>query len=142
MSSRVGLGLLLWGCAVVATGCGPSWVVGRGISEYEDKEYPKALENFDEVEKDVVHGKVDDAGTARYYVYRGLTHYALFKDGGDKGERRKAVRHLSKASKRMKKGDPSWIPDDVTKQLKAAYEDLGIDPDRKHEDQPGRGWRQ
>jgi len=140
MTPRVWFGPCLLALACALAGCGPSWVVGQGISDYDEKKYPEAMGNFEEVEKAVVHGRVDDEAAARYYAYRGLTHYAVWKDGGDKGERRKAVRHLSKASKRLKKGDPSWIPEDATKALKAAYADLGIDTERKYENEPGRGW--
>jgi hypothetical protein len=113
------------GLALMLGACTPNWRVGRGMSAYDEKEYKDAIEHFDMADEDFHEGKLDDKAELRLAAYRGLSHYELYKESEDRGDRRSALKYLRMARRKLDKAEPDWLEPPITKAVEDALADLG-----------------
>jgi len=108
--------------ALGALGCGSGRHVQKGIDQYAMADYPAAMQQWSWLERS--ENRMNAKGRVRYLTYRGLTHYELYRGGGDPLERAHALHYLSRGKRAYEEGDRDWLDAKTAGELTRALNEL------------------
>ena len=89
--------------------------IGRGIREYREEKYMRAMERWRNLEKR--EADLNTTSYIRYLIYRGLTHYKL-------KQRENAYKYLTKGIAEYKKNDSKGLPYEAVYETENAIREL------------------
>ncbi len=120
--------LLLAAALVLVSACSPRTPIDNAMGEYDDGDWVDALDQLERAELSYTGGRLGPEYELKYLAYRGLAHWRLAKEKGDKKERRHArpliVRALDRWNQIPEAKAESWLPPAIVTELEQVAREL------------------
>ena len=93
-----------------------------GTRSFEDGDLRAAMVQWRYLEAQ--EQQMNEKGRCRYLVYRGLTHYRLYRQTSAPVEERAALHYLARGQSEYDSGKPRWLEPETVYEMKQALAEL------------------